>query len=640
VLRAITTLPGVKTVGEASTGFNVRGGAADQNLILFNNATIFNPSHFFGFFSAFNPDMIKDVELYKSSLPAKYGGRLSSVLDITSREGNKKQFAGSAGIGPLTSRLNIEGPIIKDKLSFIAGARTTYANWLLDILPDQYKNSTAGFSDINLHLSYQMNSRNNFYLTGYYSKDDFRLNSDTTYSYENRNASFKWKHSFNNKFRSELIAGYDRYEYTTGSTGIPFAAYRLAYDIAQITGRADFTWFWNPKHTAEFGITSIRYQLHPGQYDPAAKESLVVPDTLRRENALESAIYLSDKWNITRDFTITAGLRYAMYSFLGPADVNNYAPDLPKNPDNLISTSVHGAGRFIKTYAAPEYRIALRYSFTNDLSIKAGLTSTHQYIHLLSNTAAISPTDSWKLSDPNIAPQYGRQASFGVYKNLKNNTIETSLEVYYKKIDHYLDYVSGANLVMNHHIETDVIATKGKAYGLEFMVRKSLGRMNGWISYTYSRVLLKQGDSLAGEVVNNGKYYPSNYDKPHDVTMVFNYKFLHRLSVSVNATYSTGRPITVPIGRITYNNSQRTVFADRNSYRIPDYFRTDLSVNLDGNYKVHQKVHTSWTFGAYNLTGRRNPYSVYYVTEDGIINGYKLSVFGSIIPFVNFNLRF
>jgi hypothetical protein len=639
ILRAVLTLPGVKTVGEASTGFNVRGGSTDQNLILFNDATIFNPSHFFGFFSAFNPDVVKDVELFKSSIPAKYGGRLASVLNITSREGNKKKMAGTAGIGPLTSRFNLEGPIIKDKMSFIAGVRATYANWLMGLLPGEYKDSKASFYDVNLHLSYQPGNKDNLYFTGYLSKDRFNLNNDTTYHYSNNNISVKWKHSFNNKFNSEVTAGYDQYDYSTYSSQLPVAGYKLAFNIGQLNTKADFTWFLHPKHTADFGISYIRYQLHPGNYNPEGEESLVRPDTVAREQGREMAIYLSDRWNVGTNLSIHAGIRYSMFSFLGPADVNMYAPGLPKNSDNLLDVKNVSSGS-AKNYHGPECRLSARYNLTGDFSIKAGFNSQRQYIHMLSNTTAISPTDIWKLSDPNIKPQYGEQVSLGLYKNFKGNTIETSIEVYYKKIKNYLDYKSGAELVMNHHIETDVMNTKGKAYGAEFMIRKQAGKLNGWLSYTYSRILLKQNDPTITEIINRGEYYPAIYDKPHDVTMVGNYRLSHRFSVSLNTTYSTGRPITIPIGRYYYAGSQRALYSDRNSYRIPDYFRADMSMNIDGNHKVNQKTHSSWTIGLYNLTGRKNAYSVYYVSEAGLINGYKLSIFGSIIPFVNYNIRF
>ena len=640
VLRVVLTLPGVKSVGEASTGLNVRGGSTDQNLILFNDATIYNPSHFFGLFSAFNPEIIKDVELYKSSIPAKYGGRLSSVLEINSREGNKKDISGSAGIGLLTSRLTLEGPLIKDKSSFIIGGRTTYANWLLNLLPDQYKNSKAGFYDVNVNVNHEVNKKNSIYLTAYMSRDNFNLNSDTIYHYGNKNISLKWKHIFNNNLYALITAGYDNYEYNISSGVNPINAYSLKFDVNQENFKAHFNYFVNSRHTVEFGLNSVLYKLHPGNYEPLGKESLVVPDQLQAEKALESAIYISDKYNVTSAFSIEGGIRYSMFNVLGPQSFNVYPPGVPKTENNITGRNVYGKNKLIKTYQGPEVRLSGRYAITDNFSVKAGYNSQRQYIHVLSNTAAQAPTDVWKLSDPNIKPQYGDQISIGFYKNFKSNTIETSVEFYYKKIKDYLDYKSGAILVLNHHIETDVINTKGKAYGVEVLVKKLTGKFNGWLSYTYSRTLLKMDDPTAGEIINNGNFYPANSDKPHDVTFISNYRVNHRFSFSLNATYSTGRPITLPIGRFFYNNAERTLYADRNSYRIPDYFRTDFSMNLDGNHKIHQKLHNSWTIGVYNLTGRKNPYSVYYVSENGIVNGYKLSIFGSPIPFINFNIKF
>jgi hypothetical protein len=640
VLRVITTLPGVKTVGEAATGLNVRGGSTDQNLILFNESTIYNTAHFFGMFSAFNPEVVKDVELYKSSIPARYGGRLSSVVDISTREGNKKEMAGSAGIGLITSRLNIEGPLVKDKTSFILGGRTTYANWLLNQLPSQYKNSRASFYDANLNISHQINKKNDLYLTGYISQDHFNLNNDTTYGYGNRNIGLKWKHIFNNKLFSLISTGYDRYNYSISSDNNPVNAYKLGFNINQLYFRTHFNYFLSSSHTLEFGVSTLRYKLHSGEYTPMGKSSLVKGDTLQAEQALESGVYLSDRYTITSTISLEAGVRYSMYNYLGPSTVNSYAPGHPITTDNQTGTTQYASGKFIKTYGGPEYRISSRFVLTDNLSIKAGYNTQRQYIHMLSNTTAIAPTDIWKLSDPNIRPQHGDQLSLGLYRNFKNNTIETSLEVYYKHINDYLDYKSGAVLVMNHHIETDVLETKGKAYGVELLIKKLTGKLNGWFSYTWSRVLLRQDDPNAGELVNDGKFYPANYDKPHDVTLVSNYRLTHRVSWSFNATYSTGRPITLPIGVFQYAGSLRTLYADRNAYRIPDYFRADMSLNVLGNHRVHQKFHNSWTFGVYNLTGRHNPYSVYYTSENGAVNGYKLSIFGSAIPYVNYNIAF
>jgi hypothetical protein len=640
ILRVVLTLPGVQSVGEATTGFNVRGGSADQNLILMNDATIYNPSHFFGFFSSFNPDIVKDVELYKSSIPERFGGRLSSVLDVTNREGNKKKFTGSAGIGLITSRLNVEGPIIKDKTSFSFGGRTTYSDWLLKLLPDAYKHSSASFYDLNLDISHQIDDKNNLYLTGYLSKDKFKLNSDTAYSYSNRNINLKWKHNFNNKLFSVIMAGIDKYQYDVSSADNPVNAYKLNFDINQSNFKTDFTYYLNRKNTVDFGLSSIYYKLHPGSFQPLGAQSLVAPDVVATQQALESALYLGDKFDVTDDLSISGGIRYSIYNFLGPQTVYNYAPNLPKTSANLLDSTNYASGKLIKTYSGPEIRVSARYQLGDNLSIKGGYNTLRQYIHLLSNTTAISPTDVWQLSDPNIKPQYGDQVSLGLYHNLKSNTIETSVEVYYKRLRDYLDYKSGANLVLNHHIETDVIGTQGKAYGIEFLVKKATGKANGWISYTYSRTFLRQNDPNAGDLINGGAYYPANFDKPHDFNFIGNYRFSHRFSVSVNVTYSTGRPITLPIAKYEYGGSERVFYSDRNQYRIPDYFRSDLSMNIEGNHKVHQLTHNSFTIGVYNLTGRQNAYSTFFTEQGGTINGYKLSIFARPIPFINYNIRF
>ncbi|WP_184547731.1 TonB-dependent receptor [Mucilaginibacter sp. FT3.2] len=640
VLRVVLTLPGVQSVGEATTGFNVRGGSADQNLILMNDATIYNPSHFFGFFSSFNPDIVKEIELYKSSIPERFGGRLSSVLDVTNREGNKKKFTGSAGIGLITSRLNVEGPIIKDKTSFSFGGRTTYSDWLLKLLPEAYKHSQASFYDVNLDISHQIDDKNNIYITTYLSKDKFKLNSDTAYSYSNRNANIKWKHNFNDKLFSVIGGGIDRYQYSIESFDNPINAYKLNFDINQTNFKADFTYYLNRKNTVDFGLSSIFYKLHPGNYQPNDPKSLVAPDVIAAQQALESALYVGDKYDFNDELSVSGGIRYSIYNFLGPQLVYNYAPNLPKTASNLLDSTNYPSGKFIKTYSGPEIRLSARYQLDDNTSLKGGYNTLRQYIHLLSNTTAIAPTDVWQLSDPNIKPQYGDQVSLGLYHNLKSNTIETSVEVYYKRLRNYLDYRSGATLVLNHHIENDVLGTEGKAYGIEFLLKKTTGKANGWISYTYSRTFLRQTNPNEGELINEGNYYPANFDKPHDFNFIGNYRFSHRFSVSLNVTYSTGRPITLPVAKYEYGGSERVYYSDRNQYRIPDYFRSDFSMNIEGNHKVHQKTHNSFTIGVYNLTGRQNAYSTYFTEQGGVINGYKLSIFARPIPFINYNIRF
>lgn len=640
VLKVVLTLPGVTSVGEATTGFNVRGGAADENLILLDGSTIYNPAHFFGFFAAFNPDIVKDIELYKSSIPEKFGGRLSSVLDITNREGNKKIFTGSAGIGLLTSRLNVEGPIIKDKTSFIFGGRTTYSDWLLSALPEAYKHSSASFYDFNLDISHQINDKNNLYVSSYISNDKFRLNSDTNYSYSNKSILLKWKHNFNNKLYSVVSGGVDRYQYDVNSTANAINAYDLNFKINQTNFKTDFNYYLSNKHTITFGLSSILYHVNPGSFEPDGAKSLILPQVVSPEQALESALYLGDKFDVTADLTISAGIRYNIYSYLGAHTVDQYAPNLPRDAANVLDSTSYKSGQFINTYSAPDIRVSARYLLNDNLSVKAAYNTLHQYIHLLSNSTSISPTDIYKLSDPNIKPESGDQVSFGIFKNARANTIEMSVEVYYKRLRNYLDYRSGAVLLLNEHIERDVINTRGKAYGAEFLVKKTAGKLNGWFSYTYSRTFLRQDDPYAGEFINGGKYYPANYDKPHAFNFTGNYKFTHRYSISLDMAYSTGRPITLPIAKYIYAGSERVFYSDRNVYRIPDYFRSDFSLNIEGNHKIHQKTHNSWTIGVYNLTGRQNAYSTFFTEQSGVISGYKLSIFAAPIPFINYNIRF
>jgi hypothetical protein len=642
ILRVVLTLPGVKSVGESSTGFNVRGGAVDQNLILFNDATIFNPAHFFGFFSAFNPEVIKDVELYKSSIPSKYGGRLSSVLELNTREGNKKTFQGSAGIGLITSRLNLEGPIIKDKTTFILGGRTTYSNWILKTLPKTagFQNAKAGFYDLNLNLSHQHNAKNNFYFTGYLSNDDSNLASDISYAYQNKNISLKWKHLFSNKLNSIVTSGIDLYDYENYSDANKFTAYQLKFGIKQNYLKTDFNYYLNSKHTLDFGASTIKYNLQPGNYSRFSPSSLVIPKTLQTEQALESAVYVTDRFELSPAISFNMGLRYSLFNSMGPSRVKSYYPNGVKEEGTVSDVSNFSKGDIIKTYHGPEFRFSGRLALSSDWSVKASFNTLRQYIHMLSNTASMSPTDIWKLSDMNIKPQNGDQFSLGLYKNLKSNTIETSVEGYYKRLNNYLDYKSGAVLILNENIEQDVINTNGKAYGIEFLIKKLTGKINGWVGYSYSRTLLKTDDRNNDETINSGKYFPANHDKPHDFTLISNYRFSHRVSMSFNATYSTGRPITLPIARFSYLNSQRVLYTDRNQYRIPNYFRTDISMNIEGNHKLKQLTHNSWTFGIYNLTARKNAFSSYFVTENGVIRAYKLSIFSTAIPFINYNIRF
>jgi hypothetical protein len=642
VLKVVLTLPGVTSVGEASNGINVRGGSTDQNLILFDGATIYNPTHLFGFFSSFNPDVVKGIELYKSAIPEKYGGRLSSVLDVSMPDGNTKKWTGVAGIGPLTSQLAIEGPLQKDKTTLVAGLRTTYSDWILNSLPasSAYNNSTANFYDVNLRITHKFDQKNTLYLMGYYSSDQFNLDNDTTYKYSNASANVKWKHIFNNRHNALFTAGIDRYLYSISDTHDSVNDFKLGFQINQTYFRAEFTYAPDNKNQISYGLSSIYYKLHPGSFGPLGKESLAVDSVVPAEQGLESALYLGDQYAVSSRLSVSGGLRYSVFNYLGPHDVYNYAPGLPRELSTIVDTSVYGNGKVIKTWSAPEIRASARYTLSNTASIKVSYNTLEQYIHMISNTVSVSPTDIWKLSDSHIKPQHGKQISLGYYQNFSANTIETSVEVYYKWINNYLDYKSGASLLLNPHLETDVLETKGKAYGAEFLLRKLTGKFNGWISYTWSRTFLRQDDPLAGQLINNGDWYPASFDKPNNFNFIGNYRFSHRYSFSANVVYSTGRPITLPLAVFDLDGSPGLYYSQRNQYRIPDYFRTDLSFIFDGNHRLKQKTHNFWTVGVYNLTGRKNPYSVYFTQQDGAIKGYSLSIFGTQIPFITYTVKF
>lgn len=620
VLKVLVTLPGVKSVGEASGGFNVRGGATDQNLILFNEGTIYNPTHLFGLFSAFNPDVVTDVELFKSSIPAEYGGRLSSVLEIRGREGNDKNVTGSLGIGLLTAKGHIEGPFTKSgKTKFIVGARTTYSDWMLGLLPEGsgYNQGTANFYDVNASVSHKFNDRNSIYAYGYYSRDKFSFSVDTSYMYNNINGSLKWRSNFSDKHSMVLTVGYDQYGYDVKDTHKDVEAYNLKFAIQQGFAKLKFTSVLNDKHTLSYGLNSTYYYLRPGMmlpYNiPGGNPSLITENILPVEEAVESAIYVSDTWDISEKFSADLGVRYSAFTNLRP----------------------------FKYYGGAEFRVSGKWLVSDRVTLKGGFNSMRQYIHMLSNTTTMSPTDIWKLSDVDIKPQTGWQAAMALYSTHFDNKVEFSLEGYYKKMDNYLDYKSGSVLIMNSNLAEDVIETRGQAYGAEVMLKKPLGKLNGWISYTYSRTLLQEKEDRGVFSVNGGDWYPAAYDKPHDIKFVGNYKFTHRYSLSLNVDYSTGRPVTVPVGKYLYGGGYRLYFSDRNAYRVPDYFRMDVAVNIEPSHYLKQLSHFSVTVGVYNVTGRKNAYSIYYDTNSGKrVQGYMLTIFGAPIPYVNINVKF
>ncbi len=642
IMKIVLSLPGVTTVGEASSGYNVRGGATDQNLILFNGGVVYNPSHLFGLFTSFNSDAVEDVELFKSSIPVEYGGRISSVLKVTSKEANMQKLTGSASIGALTSKANIEIPIVKEHVSLLLNGRTTYSDWMLKKLPEKsgYKNGTANFYDFGGVLTWKPNSLHRLKVYGYWSKDKFSFSSQDNYGYQNRNFSAEWRSILNKGITATVSAGLDHYDYFNEDKSALSMAARLSFGIDQLWGKLHFRHRLSEKQVLTYGLSMQHYDVQAGKYEPVGNESFIKTDQLQKEKALESAAYIDYERSLTDKLSVSAGLRYSMFNALGPRDVNHYNEgELPS--ERSLQETRHETG-IIKTYHAPEIRLSARYALKENLSLKAGFNTMHQYIHKVSNTSIMSPTDTWKLSDLNVKPQNGWQAAAGIYHETADKKYEFSAELYYKHIGDYLNYRNSAVLLMNHHLETDVISTKGKAYGIEFQAKKPLGKVNGWVSYTFSRSLLRQDDKRVATPMNDGNWYPSEYDRPHEVKAVLNYKITERYSFSSNLNYATGRPTTLPAGKYydSYFRKYMPYYTDRNKYRIPDYMRLDLAFNIEPTHKLTSFLHTSFSIGVYNALARKNAYNIYYVNEGGAIKGYKLSVFGTAIPYVSLNIRF
>jgi hypothetical protein len=640
LFKSSLLLPGVQSVGEASNGYNIRGGSADQNLILLNNAPVINPSHFFGFFSSFNSDMIEDVTLYKSGIPAKYGGRVSSVMDIVLKEGSREKFNVSGGISPLTGRLMIEGPIIKKKSSIILSTRTTYSDWILGMLKNiQLQKSSASFNDIQGLITLDPDDKNSFSLSGYISNDSFDYYKESSLSYRNLASTLKWRHTYSSKLSSQFSAIISNYSYQQNAIQDSLAYYSLTYKLDQRIFRADFTYRPIDRHKVDFGVDAISYSLSPGEQKPVGRFSEILPKKLENESALEPAIYLSDEFDVSPRVLISGGLRFTLFSSFGPRTQLIYSQNSPRSIENIIDTLTYNKGYLIQTYPGLEFRFSSRFVLTPDLSVKVGIQRNYQYLHMISNTTSMTPTDIWKLSDNYIKPQRGDQFSLGLYKNMNSKALETSVEVYYKNINNILDYKGGAELLMNDHLETDIINGNGKAYGAEFMIKKQLGMITGWISYTYSRVLVKVDGKFEEEKINGGKYFPANFDKPHDLKFVANAKFFRRFNFTTNFVYNTGRPITYPVAYYNFLNVNRVFYSERNEFRIPDYLRLDLAATINGNLKLKKLIHSSMTFSVYNVLGRRNPYSIFFKSEDGVVKGYQMSIFGQPIFMVTYNFR-
>lgn len=640
IIKSILLIPGVNSVGEGSAGFNVRGGSADQNLILLYGAPLYNSSHLFGFFSAVNSDIIKDVTLFKGGIPGRYGGRLSSVLEIIPRDGNRSEFAAKAGISPLTTHFMCEGPIIKDTIFYLIAGRTTYSNWVLRLLEDpSLRNSRTFFNDLNVRLTYDINRKNKIDFSSYYSYDSFSFNSDTIYRYLNHIASLRWRHYFSSRFFSTFTLNNSFYKYDISSRRVPREASDLTHRINSTGLKADFNWF-RGRHEFNFGADLNRFDVLPGNYIPAGDSSIVIPDRIERQRAIETAVYLDDKFFLTDFLSVNAGVRFSSFSALGPQTVFIYNTDFPRSISSVTDTTTFSRHKNYKTYGGPELRLSANFRLNNYSSFKLNYNHTIQYLHLLSNTTSISPSDTWKLSDYHLKPQSGDQFAAGYYIVINKNKIELSAEIYYKRMDNMVDFKGGTNLIMNEHIERDLVNVYGKAFGVELMVKKPEGRVRWSAGYTWSRVLTRSKGSFSEDLINSGNWFPANFDKPHDLVISFNYLHSRRVSLSASYNFSSGRPVTYPVSSYKIGNIIINHYSDRNLYRIPYYSRLDLSVKVSGTLRSKKIAHPYWIFSIYNVTGRDNVYSVFFRNVNNTVRGYYLSVFARPIPSLSFNFDF
>ena len=638
VIRGITTMPGVSTAGELSSGFNVRGGDVGQNLILQDEGVITNPAHLFGFFSAFNPDLVSNVSLYKGGGPANYGGRISSVLKVNLRNGDAGRYVVNGGVGLVSSRLTIEGPIKRNRSSFIIGGRASYVNWLIKALNNKdLTNSEANFGDISAKLFFDLNENNAISFTNYSSFDNFKLNSDSTMIWRTQNVSFKWDHSFNDKLYSNLNISNSNYiskvDYQDPVEGSIFSNsinnFRLNYEL---------NWLITDKYEADVGININQSEIEPGRLEPASLGVNSEQIDINNQHSLEAAIFINNDIDLSPKLSFTLGLRFSNFWRYGEDEIFTYDENnLDGRYPSIIDTTSYGKRELIKYYNGLEPRLSMRYLITDNFSLKASYYRTYQYLHLISNTVSATPQDFWLSSSLILEPERADQFSLGLFANYNEDKIELSVEGFYKNLDNVIDYIEGASNILNQSMESGLIQGEGIAYGIEGMAKRNNGKINGWVSYTYSRSLRKFNSTLQYKTINSGQYYPSVYDQPHNLSIVLNYKISPNVTLSTNFSFSTGRPITIPISKVSYEQYLTVLsYSERNEYRIPDYHRLDLSLTIKDKPRRNKLIHGEWVFGIYNVYGRKNAYSIFF---KGKGDAYKLSILGTVFPSISYNFK-
>lgn len=647
ILKSILLLPGVTNAGEGASGFNVRGGGADQNLILLDEATIFNSSHVFGLFSVFNPDAIKDLKLYKGGIPARFGGRASSVLDIYQKDGSSKAYHFDGGIGLISSRILVEGPIVKDKGSFLIGGRSSYAHLFLK-LSEKQKNNSAYFYDLNTKLSYKLNPNNNLYLSGYFGRDVFSLNKSFTNIYGNSTLNLRWNHLFSDKLFSNLSFIYSDYYY---GLDLDFVGFKWDSGIKNYNIKYDFKNYISDKFKLNYGLNSIYYEFNPGTIRPSNPDSGINFGQLDKKYAFEPAFYISAEQDLSKKITLSYGLRYSLFYRLGQSTVNIYENNNPVNFNtdlqiyekaNPIGTKFYDKNKVLQSFRNLEPRFSIGYQINEDQSVKASYNRMVQYLQLISNTSSPTPLDVWTPSDKFIKPQIADQVAVGYFKNLKENKYSLEIESYYKEVQNRLDYIDGANLVANKALEQVILNGQLRSYGLEIMFRKNEGQFNGWISYTLSKSEQRTPGRTTTETgINNGNWYNSAYDKLHNLAVTGSYNLNKKWSFGSNFVFQSGQPVTYPNGQYEYLGITIPSYRLRNENRLIPYHHLDLSATLTPHKNQNRNWKSEWVFSIYNVYNRKNAASITFKQnmDTGNNEAIKTSIFG-IVPAVSYNFKF
>jgi len=650
IVRSITLMPGIQSMGEFGTGFNVRGGSADQNLILLENVPLFNSSHLFGLISVVNPDLVNNLSLIKAGTPARFGERASSVLDIRLGNGlNMEETSVKGGIGLLNSRLLFETPVVKNKATFSFGARSSYSDWLLREIPNQdLMNSSAGFFDLTGLYNMALGPKNRLTLFGYHSSDRFGFGGVTNYKYQSSLASLRLNSAINSRLSSTLVFGLSKYNYLIEETPEinPYVHFGMNSAIDYYSFKWWLSWIPVPEHKFEFGINAIRYGIEPGRLSPKGEFSLIEAKTMEREQALELSAFVSDEIIINEKMNLELGLRFTQYLQLGPGKSFVYQADQPRLPGNITDTLFYKNNETMANYNGLEPRVGLRINAGETSSVKFSFSRINQYINLISNTSVMAPADIWKLSDIHLKPLRSDQYAIGYFRNFLDNSIETSVETYFKRLHNAIEYKSGAEVALNDFLETDIINAKGYNYGIEFYLRKSSGRLTGWTSYTYSASRVRSTSPFSESQINQNQYFPSNFDRPHNLVLNTNYHISRRWRFAATFTYNTGRPITLPEQAFQQGSNVLIYYSDRNKYRLPDYHRLDISISLDENLRINRRGKGSWTISVMNLYGRKNPFSVFYKKEPSGMHEtrsfklYQLYIIGRPLPTITYNFSF